>query len=143
MQLELFTGKMNGTNTTVNVTLNPRLSGVTKVKVHSFPPEVCVKTTLWVCFDPAIEKKNERFGPSADSDIHHDQLEINIGKDIPPIKQQGRQQQDYDGGGGVDDVILSSWRAPTAANSKLHKIIKRAAGIAASSTTTPRTCKRV
>jgi hypothetical protein len=137
---------MNGTNTTVNVTLNPRLilSGVSKVKVHSFPPEICVKATLWVCFDLAIEKKNERFGPSVDSVIHHDQLEINISKDIPLIKQQGRQRQDYDGGGGDgDDVILSSRRVPTAPNSKLHKIIKRAAGIAASSTTTPRTCKPV
>lgn len=129
MQVELFAGKMN--ETTVNVTLNPRLSGVTKVKVHSFPPERCVKATLWVCFDPEIEKKSVRLRPAI-----HDQQETS--KDIPPREQQ---QQNNDGGGG--DLTLNSWRVPTA-DSKLHKIVKRAAGIAASSATaTPRTCKCV
>ena len=125
MQVELFAGKMN--ETTVNITLNPRLSGVTKVKVHSFPPERCVKTTLWVCFDPKIEKKSVRLHPGID-----DQQETS--KDIPP-----REQQQQNNGGGGD-----SWRVPTA-DSKLHKIVKRAAaGIAASSaTTTPRACKCV
>ena len=128
MQVELFAGKMN--ETTVNITLNPRLSGVTKVKVHSFPPERCVKATLWVCFDPEIEKKSIKLHPGI-----HDQQETS--KDIPPRKQQ---QKDNGGGGGL---ALNSWRAPTA-DSKLHKIIKRAAGIAASSAaTTPRTCKCV
>ena len=125
MQVELFAGKMN--ETTVNVTLNPRLSGVTKVKVHSFPPERCVKTTLWVCFDPKIEKKSVRLHPGID-----DQQETS--KDIPP-----REQQQQNNGGGGD-----SWRVPTA-DSKLHKIVKRAAaGITASSAAaTPRTCKCV
>lgn len=129
MQVELFAGKLN--TTVVNVTLNPRLSGVTKLKVHSFPPKRCVKATLWVCFHPEVEKKSVKLDPGI-----HDQQDISKQKDIPLRKQQ---QQD-DGGGG--DLILNSWRAPTA-NSKLHKIIKRAAGIAVSNAaTTPRTCKR-
>ena len=134
MQVRLFTGKVNGTDTTVNVTLNPRLSGVTKVKVHSFPPGRCVKSTLWVCFDPANEKKGGRLGLHSLQPVGGFQQQI--GKDIPMSKEQRQQQED-----GGDDLASSSWRVPM--KSKPHRVAKRAAVLAASSATTPRTCKCV
>ena len=134
MQVKLFTGKVNGTNTTVNVTLNPRLSGVTKVKVHSFPPGRCIKATLWVCFDPVIEKKSGRLGLHSVQYVGAFQQQIS--KVIPTSKEQRQQQED---GGG--DLASSSWRVPT--KLELHRVGKRAAVLTASSATTPRTCKCV
>ena len=132
MQVKLFTGRVNGTRTTVNVTLNPRLSGVTKVKVHSFPPRRCVKAALWVCFDPAIEKKSGRLGLHSVQSVGAFQRQIS--KDIPTNKERRRQQED-----AGSHLTSSSWRVPT--KLKLHRVGKRAAVLAASSATTPRTCK--
>ena len=139
---------MSGTNTTtVNVTLNPRLSGVTKVKVHSFPPGRCVEATLWICLDPAaIEKTSDTLSLHSAVQSVGD-FEQRIRQDtLTLIDKERRQQDDYDDGGvggalWPGDLTLSSWRLPT--KSKLQKLGKRAAGIAASSATTPRTCKCV
>ena len=143
MQVELFTGVVNETNTTVNVTLNPRLSGVTKLKVHSFPPRQCVLATLWVCFDAAIGKKSDRLGLHSEQSVG----EGGIQQQISPTSKEKRQQQDDGGGGTQDDLtslIMSTWRSVPIKSKLLHKISKRAAsGNAASSGATPRTCKRV
>ena len=123
--------------TNVNVTLNPKLLGVTKVKVYSFPPGRCVKITLWVCFDVVIEKKSGRLGPHSVQPVGNVQQKIN--QDIPTSEEE-RQQEDDDGGGGGDDLALSLQRIPI---KRLHRVGKRSSVIAASSATTPRTCKCV
>ncbi len=134
IQVSLFAGKVNqSAATTVDVTLNPKLSGVTIVKVYSFPPGRCVKTTLWVCFDLVIEKESSRLGQHSVHPVGGIQQQIS--QDIPTSEEE-RQQQQHDGGG---DFASSLQRIP----SKLHRVSKRASGIAVSSATTPRTCKCV
>ena len=129
MQVSLFTGKVNRTTTTVDVSLKPKLSGVTKVKVHSFPPERCIKATLWVCYDPITETKGDRLDPCSMHSVGGSQQVIN--KDNPTNRR--RQVQD----GDDSNNLANSWRVLTE-----HRV-KRAAGNAASSVTTPRTCKCV